>query len=107
MVHDALFPLNPAPQGLTPLMRRFCRVEVVHDFVREQLIAGTKAALAFVRAHHPGINLKVIGRGPPSAPDGGAMQMEVHYEAVVEAAESIGRLVEAKTDNLCRRQGEQ
>ena len=35
MVHDALFLLNPAPQGLTPLMRRFCHGEAVYDFVQE------------------------------------------------------------------------
>jgi len=43
MVHDALFPLNPTPQGLALLMRRFCRVKAVHDFIREQLIARAKA----------------------------------------------------------------
>ena len=35
LVHDALFPLNPAPQGLAALMQKFCRGEAIHDFVRE------------------------------------------------------------------------
>jgi len=71
LVHDVLFPLNPAPQGLAALMRMFCHDEAVYDYVQEQLIAGAKAAMAFVRVHHPGIDLKVIGRGPPPAPVAG------------------------------------
>ena len=105
MVHDALFPLNPASQGLAPLMRKFCRGEAIYDFVREQLIAGAKPALAFVHVHHPGIDLKVVGRGLPPAPGGGDVKMEAHYEAVAEPAGNIIRLVEDETDTILRRQG--
>ena len=103
MVHDALFPLNPQPRGIAELMKRFRGGAAVYDFVRWQLVAGAKAALAFARAHNPGLNLKVIGMGPPAAPDGRPMAMGGHYTSATEAAESIAMLVDEETDRIRQR----
>ena len=88
-------------------MRKFCRGEAIHDFVREQLIGGARVALAFVHVHHPHIDLKVVGRGLPPAPGGGDVQMEAHYEAAAGPAANIIRLVENETDNILRWRGGQ
>ena len=54
-VHDAMFPLNVAPQGLTDLFGFFKYPEKVRGMVREQLHAGARAALAFVHVLWPGV----------------------------------------------------
>ena len=73
--------------------------------MREQLIGGAKVALAFVRVHYPSLDLKVVGWGLPLTP-GGRWEMEAHYEAVLDSAESIIQLVENETDNIRQRRGE-
>ena len=100
MMHEELFPLDPTPQGLVPLMQKFPHGEAIHEFVLEQMVGGAKVALAFVRVHHPHIDLQVVGRGLPLPPDGGMVGMKVHYAAAAAPAENIIRLVEAETDNI-------
>ena len=102
VVHSALFPLDEAPQGLYHLMRKFRRGEAIFDFVREQLIGGAKVALAFVRVHHPRIDLEVVGSGLPPPPGGGRVQMVPHYEAALRPAMNIVRLVEAEDNEFLR-----
>ena len=87
-------------------MEKFRHGEAVFEFVRWQLVAGAKAALAFAHAHNPEINLKAIGMGPPPAPGGRAMHMDAHYAAATEAAESVVKLIEAETDSIRQQQGE-
>jgi hypothetical protein len=70
MIYGIMFPLNPAPEGFTALMKKFCSVEAIRERVRQQLIGGAKVALAFIRIHQPYINLEVIGRGLPPPPGG-------------------------------------
>ena len=70
LVHDALFPLNPLPQGLHNLLRHFRKVLRIHQFVRDQLIGGARVALAWVRVHHPRVNLQKIARGLSPTPNG-------------------------------------
>ena len=107
LVHSALFPLDEAPQGLAALMQKFRRGKAIRGFVREQLVAGARVALAFVRVHHPHVNLEVVGRGLPPAPGGGRIPMEDHYEAATGPAANIIRLVEAETQAMLERLGGQ
>ena len=81
-------------------MQKFRRGEAIHEFVWELMVGGAKVALAFVRVHHPHIDLQVVGRGLPPPPDGGIVEMKAHYVAAAAPAENIIRLVEAKTDNI-------
>lgn len=71
LVYRTMFPLNPQPQRLEDLMKKFSGVNRIKGLIREQLIGGAKVALAFVKAHYPRINLDVIGdKLPANAKDG-------------------------------------
>ena len=63
-VFTTLFPLNPVPQSLADLMKRFRQGEAIEGFVREQLEAGARFAFALVLIHHPHLDLGDISRGP-------------------------------------------
>ena len=75
-VHDAMFPLNVAPQGLADLLRFFKFPDKVRGMVRAQLRAGARAALAFVHVRHPDVDLAAVASGPPR---GRAEDMIPHY----------------------------
>src|SRR5664279_5225549 len=64
LVHCAMFPLNEQPRGFGALMRKFRNGEAIKGFVRAQLVAGARVSLAFVRVHHPSLDLEEVGRGP-------------------------------------------
>src|SRR5664279_4243626 len=53
LVHNAMFPLNEQPRGFGALIRKFRNGEAIKGFVREQLVAGARVSLAFVRVRHP------------------------------------------------------
>ena len=79
-IHQALFPLNEQPEGLSALLEKFCKGKAINKFVREQLIGGANVALAFVRTHYPNIDLKRIAQGPASVPGSGPVPMQEHYQ---------------------------
>ena len=79
-IHHALFPLNEQPEGLPALLGKFRKGKAIKKFVREQLISGANVALAFVRTHHPNLDLKKIALGPAPVPGGGPVPMEEHYK---------------------------
>jgi hypothetical protein len=54
-----------------------------HDFVRVQQVAGATAALAFVRAHHPRIDLWTVGKGLPRTSDDEGWPMMPHYDVAL------------------------
>jgi hypothetical protein len=81
MVWNTMFPRDPQPEGLVALMERFRGVEVVRRYIRLQLVAGAKVALAFVRIQHPGIDLEAISGDLPLPPGGGFVDMIPHYTA--------------------------
>jgi len=104
--YKALFPLNVAPTGLFPLLNAFRHdTRGVEDFVREQLVAGAVAALAFVRVHHPSLDLEEISGEFPTACDDDRVLMVEHYAAADGPAREIIRKVEMETPHeLLRRQ---
>ena len=104
LVFTALFSLNPAPQGLANLMKRFRQGEAIEGFVREQLVAGARFALALVHIHRPRINLKDISRGPPSGFDVEGTLLGPFYMAADGPAKNIVALLERETAATLRRQ---
>ena len=107
LVFTALFPLNPAPQGLANLMRRFLQGGAIEGFVREQLEAGARFALALVRIHHSRINLEDISRGPPPGFDVENTLLSPFYMATDGPAKNIVALLERETAaTLCRQRAE-
>jgi hypothetical protein len=67
-IYSTMFPLNPAIEGLSALMKTFHSVRRIENLVRHQMIVGSHVALAFVRAHYPKIDMKLIGGWAPHAP---------------------------------------
>ena len=104
LVFAALFPLNPVPQGLADLMKRFRQGEAIEGFVRGQLEAGARFALALVHIHLPCINLKDLSRGPPSDFDVESTLLGPFYMAAEGPAKSIVALLEHETAVSLRRQ---
>lgn len=51
MIYNTMFPRNPEPQGFAELVGKFKHAEDIHYFVKIQLVAGAKLALAWVRVH--------------------------------------------------------
>ena len=60
MIYNTMFPRNPAPRDFTELMGKFSRVADVRNFVKLQLVAGAKLALARVRVHKPRLDIDAI-----------------------------------------------
>lgn len=104
MVYGTMFPLNPAPEGLEALMHKFRSSEAIQDLVREQMVGGARVALAFVRVHHPQIDLEVVGKGLPPPPGDGRVEMDPHYAVALGPAENIIKLVETETNSILRQQ---
>ena len=96
-LYRTMFPLNPQPQHFEDLMAKFSTLGRIKDLVRAQLIGGAKVALAFVRAHHPQINLGLIGRSLPLENEDDRLQMEVLYDMAATPAAQIIQKVEAET----------
>jgi hypothetical protein len=53
LVHQAMFPLNDQPDGLSALLGRFENSEAIYCFIREHLRCGALVALSYVRARYP------------------------------------------------------
>ena len=103
-IYRALFPLNDAPTGFLRLLDAFRHdTRGVEDFVREQLVGGAKVALAFVRVHHPGIDLEEVAGSLPTARAGERVLMEDHYAAAEWPARKIIRKVEQETSSILLR----
>ena len=66
MVYNTMFPRNPAPKDFAELMGKFSRVADIRKFVKLQLVAGAKLALAWVRVHKPKLDVDVIFQGFPA-----------------------------------------
>jgi len=102
-MYRTMFPLNPQPQRFEDLTKKFSSVRRIKALVREQLIGGAKVALAFVRAHHPNIELGAIGRSLPVNTEDGRLEMEVLYDIAHLPATQLIHRVEAETKLLIER----
>ena len=87
-----MFPRNQQPKTFAELNKLFRRTEDMHHFVRAQLVAGAKLALAWVRYHNKKIDFQVIARGLSKRK---RSHLSRHYEVVTGPAERmIDRLLE-------------
>ena len=91
-LYDAMFPLNPVPVGLGSLLEKFGHGQEVMNFVRAQIAAGAKLALAFVRSRYPNVDFQAVATGPLSEGRKTTI-MEDHYEAVKRPADKIADLL--------------
>ena len=96
-VHEAMFPLNAAPQGLADLFRFFQKPDKVRGMVRAQLQAGARAALAFVHVQWPGVDLMEVAGGPPL---GRRENMAPHYRAAEGPSVTIVKKIVEEADRL-------
>ena len=78
-------------------MKRFCLGETIEGFVREQLEAGARFALALVHIHHPRIDLEDISRGPPSGFDAEGTLLDPLYMVADGPAKNLVALLERET----------
>ena len=86
VVYNATFPRNKQPESFEELKKLFKRTENIHHFVRAQLVAGAKLALAWVRYHHRKIDFHLIARG---FSDKKKYYLTKHYDAISEPAERM------------------
>jgi hypothetical protein len=99
MIYNTMFPRNPEPKDFADLMGKFRRAEDICNFVKLQLVAGAKLALAWVRAHKPKIDLDAISQGLPERRGKKGVRMIRHYDAAHEPAiRIIKRLLEADAE---------
>ena len=96
-VHDAMFPLNPAPQGLAGMFRFFQKPDKVLGMVRAQLCAGARAALALVHVQWPGVDLMEVASGPPL---GRQEDMIPHYQAAEGPSVAIVKKILEECDRI-------
>ena len=94
MIYNAMFPRNPQPETLADLMKTFKHTKDIHRFVKAQMVAGAKLALAWVRTHQPRIDLEGISQGFPSTKGKKGTRMTRHYEA----ERMISKLLETDTE---------
>ena len=99
MVYSTMFPRNPAPQDFAELMGKFRHAIDIHHFVKIQLVAGAKLALAWVRVHKPTLDIDAISRGFPARRNRRGVHMARHYAVAHEPViRIIQQLLEADSE---------
>jgi hypothetical protein len=96
LVHEAMFPLNDKPDGLSSLLNRFDNGEAIYRFIHEHLWCGALVALSFVQAHYPEVDMNLVKMLPPTP--SGRIEMDAHYSACRQAADCIVRQIISESD---------
>ena len=104
-LHDAMFPLNPMPVRLVALLNSFRYGKDISMYVRSQIVACAEPALAFVRSHYKKTDFAKVATGPPVGKRQVTM-MQVHYNAVKDAANKIADLLIKRSDETKERTDE-
>jgi hypothetical protein len=97
LVHQAMFPLNDQPDGLSVLLGRFENGEAIYRFIREHLRCGALVALSFMRARYPEVDMNLVKTLPPTP--SGRVEMDAHYSACKQAANCIAGQIIVKSDH--------
>ena len=97
--HNALFPLNPCPESLVKLLKNFKDGTRVLKFIHREMISGAWSALAWVKIHHPQIDLEQIADG---LPDNGQEEtiMAPYYDVAFGPAKRLIGRVHAATRRI-------
>ena len=106
MVLETMLPLNARPTSLIGLLREFRDPSRFKLRVRDQMLAGAKAALAFSIARYTRLNLMEIANGPPVDADGLPMEMTIPYVLAEDPAKIIIDKVEAETAAILQERAE-
>jgi hypothetical protein len=96
LVHQAMFPLNDQPNGLSVLLRRFENGEAIYRFIREHLRCGAVVARSFVQAHYPEVDMDLVKMLPPTP--SGRVEMDTHHSACKQAADCIAGEIIVESD---------
>ena len=88
--NDTLFPAGPQPQGIRALLNIFRHTNPVRDLLTRRLVLGANAAMAYVRARRPRLQLQ-----PPAA---GEVLERGDLDDTIRAAET---LIECTREQLC------
>ena len=96
---NALFPLNPCPDGLVKLLDKFKDGSQILKFIHHEMISGAWAALLWVKVHHQQIDLDLIAEGLPKNGQG-EWDMRPFYDAAFEPARKIIRRVHEETRRI-------
>jgi hypothetical protein len=97
LVHQAMFPLNDQPDGLSALLGRFKNGEAIYRFIREHLRCGTLVALSFVRVRYPEVDMDLVKMLPPTP--SGRVEMDAYYSACRQATDCIAGQIIIKSDH--------
>jgi hypothetical protein len=97
LVHQAMFPLNDQPDGLSALLGRFENGEAIYRFIHEHLRGGALVALSFVRARYPEVDMDLVKMLPPTP--SGRVEMDAHYSAWKQAADCIAGQIIVESDH--------
>ena len=81
--HNALFPLNPCPEGLLKLLEKFRDGSRIFKFIHREMISGAMSALAWVKVHYRQVDLDVVADGLPEN-NGRDWDMRPFYDAAFD-----------------------
>ena len=84
-VLNVMFPLDVVPTSLAGLLSKFRSVRNVKELVRQQLVAGVKAALSLVRQHRPDVEVVQLPQ-QPNLRQGGAPSQETKQPSLLRRA---------------------
>ena len=94
--HNALFPLNPCPDGLLKLLEKFKDGRQILKFIHCEMISGAWSALSWVKVHYQQVDLNLIAEG---LPENGKREWDMRpfYDAAFEPTRKIIRRVHEET----------
>jgi hypothetical protein len=97
LVHQAMFPLNDQPDGLSALLGRFENGKAIYRFIHEHLRCGALVALSFMRARYPEVDMDLVKTLPPTP--SGHVEMDAHYSICKQAADCIAGQIIVESDH--------
>jgi hypothetical protein len=100
LVHQAMFPLNDQPDGLSALLGRFENGEAIYRFIHKHLRCGALVALSFMRARYPEVDMDLVKTLPPTPSS--RVEMNAHYSACRQATDCIAGQIIIESDHLIR-----
>ena len=102
--HNALFPLNPSPDGLLKLLEKFKDGRRILKCIHREMISGAWSALLWVKVHYQQVDLNLIAEGLPENSQG-EWDMRPFYDAAFEPARKIIKRVHEETRRTRQAQG--
>jgi hypothetical protein len=89
MVYNAMFPRNPQRKSFSELMEKFKDMRDIHIFIKAQLVAGAKFALAWLKIHHPKIDLEEVAKGVLLKSSKRRIKLDRYIDSVIGTSEKM------------------